>query len=204
MPDLAVLLSYTLACIVVVIVPGPSVTVIIANSLKHGARAGMLNVLGTQIGLLGMIAVLAIGMSAVVTLFASVFDVLRILGAAYLIWLGIKLWRSDGKLAEHAPGLRPFGSFVLQGFVVIWSNPKALLFFGAFIPQFIDPSANAVAQTVLYSSIFMVVATVFDSIYALLAGGAGRWLSATRVRLAERLAGSVMIGGGIWLLFAKR
>lgn len=204
MADAAFLLSFALASFLIVIVPGLTVTVIIANSLKHGARAGLLNVLGTQIGLTMMIAILAVGMSAVVSSMGSVFEILRIVGAAYLIWLGIKMWRSDGALGEKETAVRPMGSFVLQGFIVIWSNPKALLFFGAFIPQFIDPAGSAAMQTVVLGSIFMIVATLFDSVYAIAAGGAGGWLSRERVRLTERISGTFLIGGGLWLAFARR
>lgn len=202
--DPALLLTYLLASFVLVIVPGPSVTVIIANSMKHGTRAGLLNVLGTQIGLVSMIGVLAFGLSAVVTAMGSLFEVLRLIGAAYLIWLGVKLWRADGTLGSQEKAGRPFGSFVLQGFIVIWSNPKALLFFGAFIPQFIDPAGSTAIQTIWLGFLFMAVATVFDSLYALAAGGAGAWLSRERVRLTERIAGTCLIGGGLWLAFAKR
>lgn len=204
MYDPALLTAYIVACAVLVLVPGPTVTVIIANSLRHGARAGLLNVLGTQIGLAAMIAVLAAGLGAAVALFAGVFEIVRILGAAYLIWLGIRLWRSDGSLGQADPRARPFGSFVVQGIIVIWSNPKALLFFGAFIPQFVDPAANATVQIAVLGILFMVVATIFDSLYAVAAGGAGKWLSRARIRLTERIAGTFMIGGGLWLLLARR
>jgi threonine/homoserine/homoserine lactone efflux protein len=96
------------------------------------------------------------------------------------------------------------GSFVLQGFIVIWSNPKALLFFGAFIPQFIDPAQGAAWQTVVLGLVFMAVATVFDSVYAFAAGGAGGWLSRERIKLTERISGTFLIGGGLWLAFARR
>jgi threonine/homoserine/homoserine lactone efflux protein len=202
--DPALLFSFALACFVIVVVPGPTVTVIIANSLKHGTRAGLLNVLGTQIGLIMMIGILAVGMSAVVAGMGSLFEVLRIVGAAYLIWLGIKMWRSDGTLGSKEATVRPMGSFVLQGFIVIWSNPKALLFFGAFIPQFIDPAQGAAWQTVVLGLVFMAVATVFDSVYAFAAGGAGGWLSRERIKLTERISGTFLIGGGLWLAFARR
>jgi homoserine/homoserine lactone efflux protein len=153
MPEATVLATYVLASFLIIVVPGPTVTVIIANSLRHGARAGLLNVVGTQFGLITMIAVLAAGLSAIVAAMGSVFEVLRLIGAAYLIWLGIKLWRSDGRLGSEDPGRRPFGSFVLQGFVVIWSNPKALFFFGAFIPQFIDPAGNPATQTLIFGAV---------------------------------------------------
>ena len=133
-------LAYVAACIAIVIVPGPTVTVVIANSLRHGARAGLLNVAGTQAGLAIMVGVLAAGLHVIVASLAQVFDVVRLAGAAYLVWLGIKLWRSDGTLGAAAGRGRAGGSFFWQGFVVILSNPKALFFFGAFIPQFINTS----------------------------------------------------------------
>lgn len=204
MPTLTTLLSFALACFVIVIVPGPTVTLVVANSMKHGTRAGLANVVGTQIGLLTMIGVLALGLSAVVAHMASIFSVLKLIGAAYLIWLGVKLWRSDGNLGEMRAGARPPRSFVLQGFLVIWSNPKALFFFGAFIPQFINPAlGEAAAQTVLYGVIFMVVATIFDGCYAILGGSAGSWLSRKRIRIAERVAGTCLIGGGVWLALSR-
>ena len=143
----ATYLAYVLACIAVIIVPGPTVTLIIANSLKHGTRAGLLNVLGTQIGLVVLLAVLALGLTALVQNAATVFDWVRLAGAVYLIWLGIKLWRSDGALGERAAGdAPPKGGFIGQGLLVILANPKALLFIGAFIPQFLDPARPALPQ----------------------------------------------------------
>lgn len=204
MPETAALISFVLACLVIVAVPGPTVTVIIANSMRHGARAGLLNVLGTQLGILSMIAVLAFGLAAAVSQLGHLFEILRFVGAAYLIWLGVKMWRSDGTLGAAAAAPRPMGSFVMQGFIVIWSNPKALLFFGAFIPQFIDPAGSTAYQTVFYGLIFVAIATVLDSLYALAAGGARAWLSREKVRLTEKVAGSFLIGGGIWLALSRR
>ncbi|MCR4267295.1 LysE family translocator [Nitratireductor sp. ZSWI3] len=205
MHDAAFFLSYVAACFLIVLVPGPTVTVIIANSMKHGMRAGLLNVLGTQIGLLLMMLVLTLGLSAVVNVMGSLFEILRLLGAAYLIWLGIKLWRSDGHLAAQERVVRPGGSFVLQGLIVVWSNPKALLFFGAFIPQFIDPTlGNPALQTALLGLVFTAVAALGDGFYAVLAGGAGARLSRNRIRLTERISGTFLIGGGLWLALARR
>ncbi len=196
--DLPTYLAFILACTAIVVVPGPTVTVIVANALRHGAKAGALNVVGTQIGLTIMIAILTLGLAAVVSVMAEIFDVLRLLGAAYLTWLGIKLLRSKGELGQAAEP--PRLGFVAQGFVVIWSNPKALLFFGAFIPQFVDPSAgDAVFQTALLGCTFMAVATVFDLGYAVMAGRAGQMLTRSRVRLVEKISGTLLIGGGGWL-----
>lgn len=194
--------TFVLACVVVVIVPGPTVTVIIANSLRSGARAGLLNVAGTQAGLLGMLLIVATGLELIVAQMALVFDWIRVIGAAYLVWLGVKLLRSGGRLrkAEAPRG----GSFFWQGFVVIWSNPKALLFLGAFIPQFVDPTGDPATQTFLLGGTFMLVATLLDGCYALVSGRAGQWFSQANVRKVELASGSLLIAGGLWLAFARR
>jgi len=200
---LEIYLTYLAACILIVIVPGPTVTVIIANSLSYGTRAGLLNVAGTQLGLAMMIGVLLVGLASVIETMSWWFDWLRVAGAAYLIWLGYKLIRSSGAL-EHAEARKPpRGGFFLQGFLVILSNPKALLFFGAFIPQFVDPAGDYVLQVILLGGTFMVVATVLDGTYAVLSGGAGALLTRQRIRLVSRLSGLFLIGGGAWLAFAR-
>ncbi|MCB1475208.1 MAG: LysE family translocator [Rhodobiaceae bacterium] len=200
-------LAYLLACAAIIIVPGPTVTLIIANSIRHGARAGLMNVAGTQFGLAIMVAVLALGLQAVVATMAGIFDFLRIAGAAYLVWLGVRLWRADGALAEDPAAQtdnRGGRGHFWQGFFVILSNPKALFFFGAFIPQFVNPASNTVAQTALLGVTFMVVATIFDGAYAVLAGRAGGFLTRSRLRWAERISGTFLIGGGVWLALLRR
>ncbi|WP_011580740.1 MULTISPECIES: LysE family translocator [Chelativorans] len=204
MPETTALLSYTLACIAIIIVPGPTVTVIIANSIRHGARAGLLNVLGTQIGLASMLGVLALGLKAIVAGMGNLFEVVRLLGAAYLIWIGIRMWRSDGSLGMAEAPPRGDGSLILQGFVVFWSNPKTLIFFGAFIPQFINPANGTAWQALFLGAIFMFIAAVSDSFYAFAAGGAGAKLTKARVRLAERISGTCLISGGLWLALSRR
>ncbi|MEL6746889.1 MAG: LysE family translocator [Pseudomonadota bacterium] len=202
MPELTTLLAYTVACAAIVIVPGPTVTVIIANALRHGAGAGLMNVAGTQVGLLVLIGALALGLGFVAEQMAWLFEIVRWLGAAYLIWLGIQMWRSRGELGEASAAPSRSGLF-WQGFLVILSNPKALVFFGAFIPQFVDPAANVMAQTILFGLIFMAVATVLDSLYALAAGSAGGALTQSRVRLVEKASGSFLIAGGVWLALSR-
>jgi homoserine/homoserine lactone efflux protein len=200
----AILLAFTLACIVIVIVPGPTVTVIVANSLRDGARAGLANVAGTQAGLAFMILVVAFGLQTVVEVMAHWFDWLKLAGAAYLVWLGIRMLRSTGDIGQVGKVRPPRGGYFLQGLLVIWSNPKALLFFGAFIPQFIDPAGDAFWQTVICGLIFMATATIFDSAYALVAGRAGRLLTRTRVRFVERISGALLIFGGLWIATMRR
>lgn len=201
--SLSLYLAYLAACIVLVIVPGPTVTVIVANSLRYGTRAGLLNVAGTQLGLAVMIAIVILGLASLLEAIGWWFEVLRLAGAAYLIWLGVKLFRSSGSLdsAESAP--RPRGGFFLQGFVVLMSNPKILVLFGALFPQFIDPGGNYLEQVLLLGGTAMATAALFDSIYAVMAGRAGGMLSRTRIRLLSKISGGFLIGGGVWLALTR-
>jgi threonine/homoserine/homoserine lactone efflux protein len=132
------------------------------------------------------------------------FDWVRFAGAAYLVWLGIKLIRSpvEGFNAD-APPPPPRGGFFLQGFLVLLSNPKVLVFFGAFIPQFMDMSKDHFSQVSLLGVTFMVIAAMTDGMYALLSGRARLIFSARRTRLVSRVSGGLMIGGGIWLALTR-
>jgi homoserine/homoserine lactone efflux protein len=196
-------LAYLVACALFTVIPGPTVTLIVANSLTHGSRAGLLNVAGTQLGLGLMMGLLVIGLSTVIATMGWWFDWLRLLGAVYLVWIGLKLLRASGALDEARRARRPRGGFLLQGMLVALSNPKMLLFFGAFIPQFVDPRGAYVGQVVLLSLTAMAVAALSDSAYALLTGRAGTLLSRRRIRLVSRTSGLCLIGGGIWLAAAR-
>ena len=200
-------LAYVLACFVITIIPGPTVTLIVANSLAHGTRAGLLNVAGTQLGLGLMMLVLIVGLSSIIATMGVWFDWLRFIGAAYLIWLGWKLLRSAGSLEGPDSALHkaapPRGGFFMQGFLVLLGNPKALLWFGAFIPQFVDPTTNYVSQVVLLGLTAMATAAISDGAYAVLAGSARTMMSKSRVRLVNRVGGLCLIGGGAWLALAR-
>jgi homoserine/homoserine lactone efflux protein len=196
-------LTYVVACILITIIPGPTVTLIIANSLTHGTRAGVLNVAGTQLGLAIMLGVLLIGLSSIIATMGWWFDWVRIAGAVYLVWLGWKLLRANAGFGEIGKTPAPRGGFFLQGFLVLMSNPKALLWFGAFIPQFVDASGNYVGQIVLLGATAMATAAITDGAYAVLGGRTGQFMSAKRIRLASQLSGLFLIGGGVWLAFTR-
>lgn len=195
--------AYVAACIVIIMVPGPTVTLIIASSMRHGARAGLANVAGTQAGIALMIAIAGIGLTTIIEAMGHWFELLRLLGAAYLIWMGWQMLRSSGRLALGEAPSHPRGGFFLQGFLVAVSNPKTLIFFGAFFPQFIDPSGNHALQIAVMGATALVFAAMSDSAYALVAGRAGSMLSASRVRLLSRISGGFLIGGGVWLAFSR-
>jgi homoserine/homoserine lactone efflux protein len=196
-------LAYVAACVVLVIVPGPTVTLIVANSLRYGTSAGLINVAGTQLGLGLMMLVVIVGLASIIEIAGHWFDWLRLLGAAYLIWLGIKMFTAGGSLGAPGEATKPRGGFFLQGFLVLMSNPKALLLFGAFIPQFVDPKGDYIGQVVLLGVTAMATAAIFDSIYAILVGRAGKMLSRSRVRLLSKISGAFLIGGGIWMALAR-
>ena len=201
--SIEVYLAYLLACLLIVLIPGPTVTVIIANSLTHGTRAGLLNVAGTQLGLAAMIAVVAVGLSSVVEAMGLWFDWIRLAGAVYLVWMGWKLIRSSGAIETLDKPPPPRSGFLLQAFLVAMSNPKTLIFFGAFIPQFLDPAGDYVQQVFTMGLTAMAVAAISDSAYAILSGRAGKALSRRRVRLISRVSGGFLIGGGLWLAFQR-
>lgn len=204
MIDSSILLPYLVACILFSVVPGPAVTVVVANSLAGGTRAGLLTILGTEIAMLVMVTIVALGLEAVMTLVADAFLVIKLAGAAYLVWLGWKMFSTTGKL-DMTPGERlPVTRYLWQGAVVNLSNPKTLLFLGAFLPQFVDLSRPAFGQIWTLGLIVMTVATISDSLYAILAGQARHMLTAARVRLVSRISGAILMLGGVWLALLRK
>jgi threonine/homoserine/homoserine lactone efflux protein len=197
-------LAYVAACIALALLPGPIVTLVIANGLRYGTRASLTNVLGAQAGLAIVIGIVAVGLTSLMATMGYWFDWVRFAGAAYLVWLGIKLIRTPvEELSTDAPPPPPRGGFFLQGFLVLLSNPKVLVFFGAFIPQFVDLNKDHVPQVALLGVTFMVTAAMSDMLYALLAGRARKFFSRQRTRLVSRISGGFMIGGGIWLALTR-
>jgi len=197
-------LAFVAACIALALLPGPVVTLVIANGLRHGTRAALTNIAGVQAGLAIVIGIVAVGLTSLMATMGYWFDWVRFAGAAYLIWLGVKLIRAPvmGVNAE-APPPPPRGGFFLQGFLVLLSNPKVLVFFGAFIPQFMDMGRDHVSQVALLGVTFMVIAGMTDAVYALLAGRARLFFSARRTKALSRISGGFMIGGGIWLALTR-
>ena len=202
--SLQLYLTYVGACIVLALLPGPVVTLVIANGLRHGTRAALLNIAGAQLGLGLVIALVAAGLTTLMATLGYWFDWVRLIGAAYLVWLGIALIRAPIEgVGSDAPPPPPRGGFFLQGLVVLLSNPKVMVFFGAFIPQFVDMQKDHVPQVALLGVTFMATVAVTDAIYALLAGRARTLFSARRTRLLSRISGGFMIGGGVWLALSR-
>ena len=202
--SLQLYLAFVAACIGLALLPGPIVTLMIANGLRYGTRAALINILGVQAGLAIVIGIVAIGLTTLMATMGYWFNWVRFAGAAYLVWLGIKLIRAPVEgVSTDAPPPPPRGGFFLQGFLVALSNPKVLVFFGAFIPQFMDMGRDHVSQVALLGVTFMFFAGLTDATYALLAGRARSFFSARRTRLLSRVSGGAMIGGGIWLALTR-
>lgn len=195
--------AFLVVTAILIIVPGPVVALVIATGAQRGIRPALATVLGTMVGTAVLLAGIGLGLSWLLNMSSQLFEIMRWTGAAYLVWLGIKLFRSTGALSSTDAPPPPRGGFFLQGFLVLLSNPKVLVFFGAFIPQFVDMNQDHLPQVALLGITFTVIAALSDGAYALLAGRAGKLLSARRVRLVSRISGGFMIGGGIWLALTR-
>jgi threonine/homoserine/homoserine lactone efflux protein len=204
-PDPSTLGLFVLAALALLLVPGPSVLYIVTRSIEQGRSAGLVSVLGVHLGSLVHITAAAIGLSSLLVSSALAFNVVKYLGAAYLVFLGIRalLTKEVPEDVEVRPA--PLGKLLRQGAVVNILNPKTALFFLAFLPQFVDPHAGLPAlQIVFFGLVFVALGFVTDGLYALLAGTAGNWLRASRGWYAVRryVSGPVFIGLGLVAAFS--
>jgi homoserine/homoserine lactone efflux protein len=188
---------------VLVITPGPIVTLVIATGASQGVRAALLTVAGTTLGNALLISAIALGLSWVLANAAMLFELLRWAGAAYLIWLGIQAWRNAGRSGALAPP-RGRESF-RRGILVALSNPKTIAFFTAFLPQFIDPALPAGRQLAVMCVVSVLLAALSDCAWAVAAGLGRAWfMKPARAKLLGRFAGVALISGGVWLSLARR
>jgi threonine/homoserine/homoserine lactone efflux protein len=198
MPEASTLALFVVAALVLLVVPGPSVLYIVARSIEGGRTAGLVSVLGVQTGAMVHIAFAAVGLSAILASSVLAFSVVKWLGAAYLVWLGLRqiFGRDKGNkdvTVEPARLSRVFS----QGVIVNILNPKTALFFLAFLPQFVDPARGAAwTQILLLGATFVILALCSDGLYALLSGTAGGWLR-RRMQGATFRRGQRFVSGGI-------
>ena len=199
--DLRLYLGFVAATVLLALVPGPNMALIVSTSVARGARFGLLASLGTTLALAVQLTVAALGMTALLAGLSHWFAALRWVGAAYLILLGIQAWRAaPAALGVATP--RSAGAMVLRGTLVSLTNPKVLLFFGAFFPQFVTTSEPLAPQLAAMSVTFLAVMASLDCGWALLAGRARGWIVA-RGRLLNRVSGSLLAGAGIGLAASR-
>lgn len=204
--DLTTLVVFLTATLALNLSPGPDVFYVLANSARHGARGGVLAGLGISAGVVVHTLLAAFGVAALLAANRWAFDGVRLLGALYLIWLGISAWRSAGVAAQSEAAVSPW-QIVRRGFVTNVLNPKVGLFFLAFLPQFTDPDRGAVAlQIVTLGALFIVSGTLVNAAYAL----AGGWVSSKLRReprwqqRLDRFSGSILLLLGLRLLLPQR
>jgi homoserine/homoserine lactone efflux protein len=193
--------TFLVITVVLILTPGPIVTLVIATSASRGMRAGLVTVAGTSIGNAVLLVAIAFGLSWVLNNAVVVFELLRWGGAAYLIWIGIQAWRNAGSSGPPPRGQVDFW----RGFLVALSNPKTIAFFTAFLPQFIDPALPAERQLLTMCLASVLLAAMTDSSWAIAAGLGRAWfMKPSRAKLLGRLSGLTLIGGGIWLSLSRR
>ena len=198
----ALYVSFVVTVIALMLIPGPNVALIVATSLERGPRAGFATVAGTSAAMVPQLALTGLGIGAVLAEAGEAFRVLRWLGVAYLLWLAYRAFRAcDEPLGETRQN-RPLRTLFMRGFLVSLSNPKTLIFFGAFFPQFIDVRQPIPTQVMLLSVTFLMLAALVDSGWALMAARAGRALRLS-VRLRNRLTGGIFLGAGLGLALTR-
>lgn len=181
MIDLTAYLLFLGASLVLLLTPGPAVLYIVARSVEQGRLGGIVSVAGVGLGNLAHVIAAAVGVSAIIAASALAFSVLKYLGAAYLIWLGIKTLRTRVTPITLQVEGKPLARLFTEGAIVAALNPKTALFFLAFLPQFIDPARGSAAlQTLVLGAVFFAVAFVLDVLYVLAAGAVGRKLKGAR------------------------
>jgi len=201
-PDSATLALFSAAAIALLVIPGPAVLYIVAQSIDQGRRAGLVSMLGVQAGGIVHVLAAAIGLSSLLVSSATAFEVVKYVGAAYLIFLGLRrlLARDEPVEAGAAPRAKSLRRLFAQGAIVNILNPKTALFFFAFLPQFVDPEAgHAVTQMLLLGLLFIAIAIVSDGMYALAAGSAAGWLRGNSgfVRAQGYVSATVFVGLGV-------
>jgi threonine/homoserine/homoserine lactone efflux protein len=199
------LLAFALASALLIVIPGPSVLFVLGRSLALGRRGGLLSVLGNALGMLPAIAAVALGIGALVAQSVVVFTIVKVVGAAYLVFLGVQAIRHRKARAMPDASAAPRTTFrlLLEGFVVGITNPKTIAFFVAVLPQFVDHGAGAIPlQLAELGLFFFLLALVMDGTWALIAGSARDWFarSPKRVEHLGAAGGVMMIGLGGTLL----
>jgi homoserine/homoserine lactone efflux protein len=203
MIDLSLYLAFIAALTVLMVIPGPNVALIVANAVAHGSRYGLLTVAGTSTAMVLQLALVALGMTPLLGALGSCFELLRWVGVAYLVFLGIRAWRVPAiDLTKTKPERKTPRSMFTRALLVSMTNPKTLLFYGAFFPQFVSGDHAFLPQVVALSATFVLIAVMVDGSWALAAARA-RHLLATRGRVRKRIAGGMLMGAGAVLAMAR-
>lgn len=202
---LELLLAFCLASFLLAVTPGPTMSLVIANVTNYGLRPGLMTIAGNLTGLSILLTAVTFGLSSIMLFMAEWFDVIRLLGAAYLVYLGARaLWKLRRPVVIATATEQSSNRWYWQGLFVAVSNPKVLLFLGAFLPQFLNPGAPALPQLVLLSIVFLVTLGLVDIGYAIIVARARVALSGRWQRTMEAGSGALLLCAGVWLAFARK
>jgi len=196
--------AFLVASFVLAVTPGPAVLYIVTRSLVQGRRSGLVSVASVALGNLGNAFAASVGLAALFAVSALAFSVVKYAGAAYLVYLGVRMLRSvPAETPATVPAAAPLRRVFRDGFVVALLNPKTTIFFAAFLPQFLSPDAAPMFQSMSLGALFVAIAAMTDCLYAFAAGALAPTLRGSGVRrLGRRLGGSVFIGLGVFTALA--
>lgn len=204
-------LAFAAASAIMLMIPGPTVLIVVSYALGHGRKSAMATVAGVALGDFTAMTASMLGLGVLLSTSAALFTLLKWAGAAYLLYLGIKLWRAPVRDAEAVAddsageqGVRPW-RMMLHTYAVTALNPKSIVFFVAFLPQFLDTGRPLAGQMVVMEATFLVLATLNAAGYALLASAARRAVRTPSVqRTVNRVGGSLLMGAGLLTVAWKR
>jgi threonine/homoserine/homoserine lactone efflux protein len=199
-------LGFVLASIALLIIPGPTLMLVVGRALSHGRQSALRTVPGVALGDRTAIKLSAAGLGAVLATSAALFTAVKLVGAAYLFWLGVQMWRGDpaSPTVATAPSAASPNLF-LQAYTVTALNPKSIIFFVAFVPQFLSPATPLLPQLLVLIPTFVALAALNAALFALVAGSVRGTVQRPGVRLwLDRLGGSVLIGAGAMMLAWRR
>ena len=205
MPDLSQIVMFTVATLLLALTPGPDIIYVIIRGATQGPKAGLAAAAGLAVGVLGHTAFCVIGLTAVLAASDVAFTIIKLIGAAYLIYLGVRMWMASNTLDLSEEGEnKPLASIFSQTIIMNLVNPKVALFFLAFLPQFVDPTVGPVQiQFALFGGIFMIASFVVMGGAGLAGGQVRRFLGSSEKanRLTHKIAGTLLIGLGLRLVF---
>lgn len=200
-------IAFVVASSALLAIPGPTVMLVVSYALGRGRRTGFASVPGVVLGDFTAMTASLLGAGALLAASAELFTVLKLAGAAYLIWLGVRLWRSDPRLDTIDAAAVPKGrrAIFLHSYVVTALNPKSIVFFVAFVPQFVDPAAPALAQFAVLEATFLALAGVNAALWAVAAGALrARFRRPSTLKLVNRIGGGFLIGAGLLTAAVRR
>lgn len=200
-------IAFTLASAVLLAVPGPTVMLVVSYAMGRGRGTGWATVPGVALGDFTAMTISLLGAGAILAASATLFTILKLIGALYLVWLGIQLWRSKPSPRDLGGVAGPggHGRMFWNGYIVTALNPKSIVFFIAFVPQFLDPTGPLFIQVAILEATFVMLAAANAALWAVLAGQMqSRFRQPSTLRLVNRMGGGFLIGAGILTAVARR